>query len=42
MIVGCTGHRVIGGYELPNPQYMRVCKETEKQLLVSVCRLINE
>ncbi len=34
MIVAFTGHRPdkLGGYKLPNPTYMRVCKEIDKLL----------
>lgn len=33
MIIAGTGHRKIGGYQLPNPIYNKVCQETEKILL---------
>lgn len=34
MIVAFTGHRPnkLGGYELPNPTYIKVCQEIEKNL----------
>jgi len=35
MIISCTGHRPpkLGGYELPNPIYLKICQETEQSLL---------
>lgn len=35
MIIAVTGHRAnkLGGYKLPNPTYIKVCQEIEKNLL---------
>lgn len=32
MIISFTGHRTIGESKIPNPEYKRVCQETERLL----------